>query len=343
MSEEKIMNLENEDLDIDFKNLFNDEFDSLDISVSEDLIAKTMAAIKLEQEKNGEENADDTAVKTKDKNADAYTKKADAMNADRATEKSDDNGKIVNISERSNKKYIIKMVSGIAAALVIGVVGLFVFKAGRAERKADTAPMANSATESKMSETATADDSYEYDDMCVTEDASEAGNQSFASPAREKTNNLEIDSSLNSKTQNYSGDTSGGREMFEDMTKEETKTAAPETVPNTVTDSVELSPEAEDGGFDGDNNVGATDETSSGITEEDVVLELEDIFAVIETFDSTDVSDRAKLQEIVRKTEGYTRLIAVGDKVKDILKELYAGSGGETEKTVLETILEDIG
>ena len=319
MSEEKIMNLENEDLDIDFKNLFNDEFDSLDISVSEDLIAKTMAAIKLEQGK--------TEVKK----------------ADNATEKSDDNGKIVNISERSNKKYIIKMVSGIAAALVIGVVGLFVFKAGRAERKADTTSMANSATESKMSETATADDSYEYDDMCVTEEASEAGNQSFASPAREKTNNLEIDSSLNSKTQNYSGNTSGGREMFEDKTKEETKTAAPETVPNTVTDSVEHTAEAEDGGFDGDNNVGATDETSSGITEEDVVLELEDIFNVIGTLDSADLSDRAKLQEIVRKTEGYTRLIAVGDKVKDILKELYAGSGGETEKTVLETILEDIG
>ncbi|MCR5727949.1 MAG: hypothetical protein K6G24_10830 [Lachnospiraceae bacterium] len=319
MSEEKIMNLENEDLDIDFKNLFNDEFDSLDISVSDSLIAKTMAAIKLEQEK--------TEVKK----------------VDNAAEKENDNGKIVNISERSNKKYIIKMVSGIAAALIIGVVGLFVFKAGRAERKADTAPMANSATESKMSETATADDSYEYDDMCVTEDASEAGNQSFASPAREKTNNLEIDSSLNSKTQNYSGNTSGGREMFEDSTKEETKTAAPETVPNTVTDSVELSPEAEDGGFDGDNNVGATDETSSGITEEDVVLELEDIFNVIGTLDSADLSDRAKLQELVRKTEGYTRLIAVGDKVKDILKELYAGSGGETEKTVLETILEDIG
>ena len=82
--------------DIDFKKLFEEEFDAENISVSEDLIARTMAAIKAEEDKPENDNTEPA------KTDEPVTK--------------------------IRKKSIIKIIYGIAAALAIGFVGYAVIR-----------------------------------------------------------------------------------------------------------------------------------------------------------------------------------------------------------------------
>ena len=90
---------ENElDMDIDIKALFEKDFDAEGICVSEDLIARTMAAIR-------KENVPETSE----------------------AESTVENAEITDITKR---KRTIRLVSGIAAALFIGVVGFAIFRMG---------------------------------------------------------------------------------------------------------------------------------------------------------------------------------------------------------------------
>lgn len=101
------------------KDMLNEEFDAADLFVSEDLIARTMAAIK-----SSEEKADDRVI-----NIENAASKATAQ------------------KKRSFKW--VKLASGIAAALLVGVVGIAIIKNGgiavsnKAEDTTALAPMVN--------------------------------------------------------------------------------------------------------------------------------------------------------------------------------------------------------
>jgi len=90
--------------DIDFKALFEKDFENEEITVSEDLIARTMTAIK-NCDKDGSE---EPVIELKKENETEITP----------------------VPARRNKKAMIRMISGLAAALVIGIVGFMVFRQG---------------------------------------------------------------------------------------------------------------------------------------------------------------------------------------------------------------------
>ena len=94
--------------DIDFKKLFEEEFDNEEIQVSEDLIARTMAAIKAEENKENKPLGEQKQEK------------------------------VIPIN-KNRKRNILKAVYGIAAALVIGVVVIAVLNQGSFSKKSEDA------------------------------------------------------------------------------------------------------------------------------------------------------------------------------------------------------------
>lgn len=95
------------------KDMLNEEFDAADLFVSEDLIARTMAAIKgLEEEKDVESEETVSRVMSI---AEAGKKVAD-NHEDRDTEE------VQPVQKKRSFKWV-KWVSGIAAALLVGVIG----------------------------------------------------------------------------------------------------------------------------------------------------------------------------------------------------------------------------
>ena len=100
--------------DDEIKDMFDEEFDLAGITVSEELIAKTMTAIRGLSEAENVEPSADSGLSGKE--TPVIAKAASASEQDRS-------GKIVSISKG---KRAMKLVSGLAAALFIGVV-VFVF------------------------------------------------------------------------------------------------------------------------------------------------------------------------------------------------------------------------
>ena len=94
--------------DIDFKKLFEEEFEKEEISVSEDLIARTMAAIKAEEKKEMEPD------------------------------------KVVPVKNLKKKK-MLKAIYGIAAALVIGVAVIAILSQSSFSSKEDRATEASAS------------------------------------------------------------------------------------------------------------------------------------------------------------------------------------------------------
>ena len=102
--------------DLEIKKDFEEEFDAQDIFVSEDLISRTMAAIKSLDEDNIDSSKDNIIDITK--------------NTIESTSTATETEKITDITAPTARKKSFKWVSGIAAALVIGVVGLLIYKVG---------------------------------------------------------------------------------------------------------------------------------------------------------------------------------------------------------------------
>ena len=133
--------------DAEIKKMFDDEFDMADLTVSEDLIARTMTAIRG---------------------------LSDPEKTESAEESSQASDKVVSIN---NRKKVIKMVSGLAAALFVGFVMFAFIKMGvggisKSEDKASNASERYYVTSQPNS----ANETYDYE--------SDSNTASAASPGR---------------------------------------------------------------------------------------------------------------------------------------------------------------
>ena len=202
----------NDEFGSELKKSFEKEFDVNDISVSDDLIARTMAAIRAagddsEQAEdavkdsgaeadvviagnlNAENNKDNVAKIEKQDNSDPgrrskvlETEKNDIEKNGVAQSDSDQN--ITDISRAPRRSMVVKWVSGIAAALFLGVVVFFVIKIGiggysKKESSANMAFAPNSVEYDNASE-ARQEDRYEESVSEPKSDTAEAGVSKYA-------------------------------------------------------------------------------------------------------------------------------------------------------------------
>ena len=325
MSDNKFFDseLNEESLDFEIRKSFEDEFDAEDLFVSEDLIARTMAAIQK---------------------ADTASISSDSQENNKDT----DIDKVTDITDKTNRKSIIKVVYGIAAALIIGVIGIAIFKmAGgikKSEDKADFVASSN-AVSSERYESATESSVPRYKDE----------EKSSSSSVKQETNasagsydSLKVtDSVADSKYYNSSSlkgdiktsedsmeiDMKNPREDYEglDFTASE---QADESYNEATTDTANS-----DGGAIKTDDVDSDSETPtySGISEEAV---LEDISDIVEQIGFTEEKEMPYTDENMRKihgTAGYQHLMSYGDEVKAVLEEIYdKGRTGEGMEAYME-------
>lgn len=309
--------------DLEIKKSFDEEFDAQDIFVSEDLIAKTMAAIKSIDK--------DT---TENDNTPASTEAPDKIVNIGSTVSNN----VTNISNPSTKKKSYKWVSGIAAAVVIGVIGLVIFKLGGGIKKSSDyaayeGPTANS----------TSDNSY-YDKV-MTESVAEAQPQTEASGGQrdmsyavpdevpcEVTEAAAIDRQyMNSTTNDLTGDLKTADSAlpeasdvakydgttYEDASDDNTKVSTGDSATGDG-GSIVINPDNEDVGFN------LTGIGTEGKNPETIILtDIEQIVAELGMTEDKEMLPDEENMEKLRNTEGYLRLKSYGDDAKIIMKEIY--------------------
>ena len=310
--------------DLEIKKSFDEEFDAQDIFVSEDLIAKTMAAIKSIDK--------DT---TENDNTPASTEAADKIVNIGSTVSNN----VTNISNPSTKKKSYKWVSGIAAAVVIGVIGLVIFKLGGGIKKSSDyaayeGPTANS----------TSDNSY-YDKVMTesvaetqpkTEASGGQSDMSYAIPDEapcEVTEAAESDRQyMNSTTTNdLTGDIKTADSALpeaSDLAKDDETACEDTSDDNTKISSgdsatgdggsIVINPENEDG------SMNLTGIGAEGKNPETIILtDIEQIVAELGMTEDKEMLPDEENMEKLRNTEGYLRLKSYGDDAKIIMKEIY--------------------
>ncbi len=124
-----MMGTDNEKFDIDIKKSLNAAFEKEQISVSEDLIASTLAKIRsLDRSSNGE----------------ASSEAVHDMTSSRTVSERDTG--VVSIAEAKRKHSgIIKIAGSVAAALIIGIVGIGILKGGSMTKHSENATESASA------------------------------------------------------------------------------------------------------------------------------------------------------------------------------------------------------
>ena len=310
--------------DLEIKKSFDEEFDAQDIFVSEDLIAKTMAAIKSIDK--------DT---TENDNTPASTEAADKIVNIGSTVSNN----VTNISNPSAKKKSYKWVSGIAAAVVIGVIGLVIFKLGGGIKKSSDyaayeGPTANSTSDNSyydkvMTESVAeaqpqteasggqSDMSYAVPDEVpceVTEAAASDRQYMNSTTTNDLTGDLKTaDSALPeaSDVAKYDGTT------YEDASDDNTKISTGDSATGDG-GSIVINPDNEDGGFN------LTGIGTEGKNPETIILtDIEQIVAELGMTEDKEMLPDEENMEKLRNTEGYLRLKSYGDDAKIIMKEIY--------------------
>lgn len=192
----------------DLKDMFDQEFDLAGITVSEELIAKTMTAIRGLSEAETVELSADHSLSEKETHV--ITKAALAS-------ESEQTGKIVSISKG---KRAMKLVSGLAAALFIGVVVFAFLKMGvggitKSEDRASESPVEQTAN-SVQTDSASEDAEYHYEAEANTADSPQSYASSPVIPSERATESLNTPESIGAVTDNSdelivsAGDGSGG-------------------------------------------------------------------------------------------------------------------------------------
>lgn len=310
--------------DLEIKKSFDEEFDAQDIFVSEDLIAKTMAAIKSIDK--------DT---TENDNKPESTEAADKIVNIGSTLSNN----VTNISNPSAKKKSYKWVSGIAAAVVIGVIGLVIFKLGGGIKKSSDYAAYEGSTANSTSDNA-------YYDKVMTESVAEARPQTEASGGQsdmsyavpdevtcEVTEAAASDKQyMNSTTTNdLTGDlktADSAPPEASDVAKEDESASEDASDDNTKIatgdsytgdgGSIVINPDNEDVGFN------LTGIGTEGKNPETIILtEIEQIVAELGMTDEKEMPSTEENMEKLRATEGYQRLMSYGDDAKVIMKDLY--------------------
>lgn len=310
--------------DLEIKKSFDEEFDAQDIFVSEDLIAKTMAAIKSIDK--------DT---TENDNTPESTEAADKIVNIGSTVSNN----VTNISNPSAKKKSYKWVSGIAAAVVIGVIGLVIFKLGGGIKKSSDyaayeGPTANSTSDNSyydkvMTESVAetqpkteasggqSDMSYAIPDEapCEVTEAAESDRQYMNSTT---TNDLTGDlKTADSALPEASDADKDDGTKYEDASDDNTKVSTGDSATGDG-GSIVINPDNEDVGFN------LTGIGTEGKNPETIILtDIEQIVAELGMTEDKEMLPDEENMEKLRNTEGYLRLKSYGDDAKIIMKEIY--------------------
>lgn len=296
--------------DLEIKKSFDEEFDAQDIFVSEELISKTMAAIK---------NIENGTAEDSDNNTNAQdTVKTVSIASDNVT----------NITNPSVKKKSYKWVSGIAAALVIGVIGLLIFKLGGGIKK-NSEYAAYTATESDSSNKA----AY---DQTTTECAEESKVRTEASGGQS-----DMPLSIPDEVPAETHESSNGMTYFNNAGKndlagniEVTESVIPESTADLKENESTYEGFTTDDLTDRDDNDSFTDVGS--VTDDSEKIVLADIEQIVTELGMTDEKEMLPTEdnmEMLRDTEGYRRLKSYGSDAKTVLTELYEKlKTGEAEK-----------
>jgi len=314
---------------------FDEEFNSKEISVSEDLIARTMAAIKLQGDQNKKEKTSDEIV-------------------NRATRTMEKEAEITNINSASRKRSL-KWVTGIAAALIIGVVGLVVFKLGGAGLKNESASApkyANTANESAAADSAPSSSSSNLYDNSIEMDSPRgetSASQAFidadaAYPVTE--------SEFGGNSTNYFSVSPSSEDLQEDLSvSKEDQSDYVNRTPDELSgdennkeeksedDTLDTGETTDSGSLDDEGELVDPDMLKSSVTmiAKQAGLKNDDGTAGV----SVDL-DMAKYVAAIRNTEEYVSLMDSGNAIEEALKELLKVSEDGIEKFIISTALEDL-
>ena len=142
----------------DIKEMFTEEFDAADICVSEELIAKTMTAIRnlsgdssdknIESTENTESTDSIKSIENTESTESTENTSSDKVQSVMELKSSvETSGAVTSKSRSARRSSAIKWISGIAAALFIGVVGFAIYRLGVGEFRKDESTAANNRSE----------------------------------------------------------------------------------------------------------------------------------------------------------------------------------------------------
>ena len=310
---------------LEVKNEFEEEFSMNDITVSEDLIARTMTALGL---KNAREAEKDSI------NSGDDTKKNDII--PKKSEKSVENARVTDISRSKGSRKAVKWVSGIAAALLIGVVGLVLFKLGsgtlKSSDKAESAT-ANSSSSLSYSSSASASDSYVTNDF----EASEPNTYRYEYDEKE-TNSLKEETSATQSSQSLQS-SSMAADSAPECTADNSEAFDEEyydKIGKTAFENSDSSLKMPDGDYSGISAEINRSYLSNNIGKLKSELELKIEEALDNGVSGTEIAD------MIRESEGYDSIIEAGDDIAPVIREMLRASNDRAEQFIFNTILNDL-
>ena len=299
--------------DAEIKKMFEEEFDMAELTVSEDLIARTMTAIRGLSGDDTNTNADTENIGKTD------------------TETS----KITQISS-VRKSSVIKWISGIAAALFIGIVGFTFIKLGlNGSVKEDSATSTNMAASSESYNRVEADGpemrrdsekNYSSDrpmteasaSVPMTNDEYEYDGEDYSSPSISANGNAYRFSPDETKNDAYLGDIINHEKQ---VLTTPTDSIPDELTPGTIENA---------GGSSGVDN-SDNKETEAEELKEFVVIEADLLLQNIANYRNNPKADK---DAMIRKTREYKNIVNLDVKAEDTLYKLLAESEGDAELEV---------
>ena len=314
MSEEKKI------LDSEIKALFQDEFDANEISVSEDLFARTMASInKLKSEPEAKENTTP----------------------------------VTDITAR--KKRLFRIISGIAAALFIGVVGFAIIRIGGGISKKESADLAGNtsmATDNSYSESPV---SNSIQPINAPSEFKISNNNSFISEAaipnsstrddsiRENDSSTENSYSSESKELGSVSNESAESEPEETSTNH-TKNESPVIHEDNNSDEIEKTEDS--GDAETSDNKKEDEPTVTRIIESDITENGYSVFyTIVDQYINNITGDVSFTldPEYIRSLASYQNLLSCGTEAEPVVLELLSESTEDGAKEyILALLVEDL-
>ena len=308
--------------DLEIKKSFEEEFDAQDIFVSEDLIARTMAAIKSQESNDTDSQREDDIDSSKDNVISVTKNTIDSTNTATETEK------VVDITAHTTKKRYLKWISGIAAALVIGVVGLFIFKNGIGGIK-ETSDYA-AANYATASDNSYSGNKYKDEPKAVTESVKEEASASAASERNPAADEYDMEVTCAPASDSLTGVNNFANESLK---SEEAATAD----------------EKDDREMAADGTLGIQDgnpENIESITKE-MMFCIDGIVAELEFTGNNEMLYTKENMNRIYATTSYKELLDYGELIgetnfKSVLKEMYeAKEGTANEINIMYLLIQD--
>ena len=341
MSIDKDKNLIDETTDIvtedaEIKKMFDEEFDMADIFVSEDLIAKTMTAIRGLSGDDTKNDEGTENVPSKVTNIAEFTK---------ANTKTDTETSKTTEVTPVKKSSVIKWISGIAAALFIGIVGFTFIKLGlNSSVKNDSSNMASSTANG-------GGDIYAATESADPRIAAGKNYSSSNQPRQETSASIPMESSDNGGAAYYDPTLSVDSNAYitdmseakgdgswddEDIINHEKQSAtSTDEIPSVVLPGTV-------------EHLGGSEGSDSTYYKELETVELKEYIAVESEFILKNIANYRSLAKtdkvaMIRGTEEYKTIISLDADTESVIYNLLSGSEGDPELDyIYAVLLEDI-